>query len=73
MVSLLQGAFQAIDDETKALKVKDVLEKTRNVSAREKKFLFTYLREGNLPESQRTVSNDPNQNIKITEGCEEYV
>ena len=42
------------------LTVEAVTKKTRGVTAREKKFLYNYLREGDLPENMRVVSNDKN-------------
>ena len=65
--------MQAIQDETKILTVEKVTKSTRGVTAREKKFLFNYLREGDVPENMRTVSNDKNENVKITEGPEDYI
>lgn len=55
------------------LTVEAVTKKTRGVTAREKKFLFNYLREGDMPENMRVVSNDKNENVKITEGTDNYI
>ena len=40
---------------------------------REKKFVFNYLKEGDLSEYMRQVSKDPNENIKIIESVEVYI
>ena len=56
----MTGTLQAIENENKRLIVDDVLKKTRGITEREKKFLFNYLREGDIPENLRIVSNDAN-------------
>ena len=52
--------------------VDTVTKKNRGLSAREKSFLFNYLREGNIDENLRVVANNPNQNLKINEALDSY-
>ena len=58
--------MSAVGDETRALTVENILHKPLGITDREKNFLFNYIKEGDLPDKQRVVSNDPSMNIKIT-------
>ena len=73
MVNFVTNALQAIGDETRALTVEYVTKKNRGLlSAREKNFLFNYLREGDIDENLRIVANNPNQNLRINEPIDSY-
>ena len=65
-MNFVQNVISGLNDEICALSVENIVKKHRDVSDREKNFLFNYIREGNLPASERLVSNDATQNIKIT-------
>ena len=68
----MSETLRALGNETRALTVDEVISKRRNVSIREKNFLLNYLREGNIPENIRRVSNDPDANLRINEPLESY-
>ena len=68
----MTNTLRALGDETRFLTVEGITEKTRNISDREKKYLFNYLREGDIPENFRQVSNDPAANLRINEPIESY-
>ena len=72
MVQFMTDTLRALGDETRFLTVEGITEKLYNISEREKKYLFNYLREGNIPENIRQVSNDPAANLRINEPIESY-
>ena len=65
-------AVTALTDETRALQVDKIIEKQRGISGREKKFLFNYLSEGDIPETMRIIANNPEMNLRINEDIESY-
>lgn len=72
MVEFMAETLRALGDETRALTVEGITEKSHKISVREKNYLFNFLREGNIPENIRRVSNDPAANLRINEPLEAY-
>lgn len=68
---LLAGTLQAIQDETRALRVGTLCNKQAGLTEREKSFIYNYIREGNLPEHLR-IQSSKQQNLKIYEPIEDY-
>ena len=68
---MLAGTFQAIQDETRALRVSDLTNKSSGLTERDKAFIFNYMREGDIPEHLRIKANQ-NSNLKIYEPIEEF-
>ena len=68
---LLAGTLQAIQDETRALRVGDLCNKYTGLTERDKMFIYNYIREGDIPEHLRVRSSNQ-QNLKIYEPVEEY-
>ena len=58
-----------IEDETKVLKVKDIVNKNKGLTAREKEFIFFYVRNGDKPKEK--AKHNPHE-IVIHETAEEY-
>ena len=72
MLANMVNTVRALGNETKALTVESVTKQCRNLIAREKNFLFNYLKEGDIEEHLRIIANDPQHNIKINEPIDSY-
>ena len=72
MVQFMTDTLRALGDETRALIVENIVDKRQKISDREKRYIFNYLREGNIPENIRRVANDPAANLRINEPIESY-
>jgi len=68
---LFAGTFKAIQDEARALRVGDLVNKSSGLTAREKSFVFNYMREGDIPEHLRIHGNQ-DTNLRIYEPIPEF-